>query len=69
MPGGSMPMWMPGGGGPPDIMLMVCSMPIPGGMGGIGMGGMGGMPGICRGGNARECEGSGRLCGYEVCPF
>jgi len=35
---------MPGGGGPPDIMLMACSMPIPGGMGGMGMGGMGGSP-------------------------
>lgn len=39
---------MPGGGGPPDIMLMACSMPIPGGMGGMGMGGMGGSPCIWR---------------------
>lgn len=42
-------MWMPGGGGPPGIMLIAWSMPIPGGMGGMGIGGMGGIPGTWRG--------------------
>lgn len=41
-----MPIRIPGGGGPPAIMLIAWSIPIPGGMGGMGIGGMGGMPGI-----------------------
>lgn len=50
-------MWMPGGGGPPGIMLIAWSMPIPGGMGGMGIGGMGGIPDIWRGGKTQESSG------------
>ena len=51
-----MPMWIPGGGGPPGIMLIAWSMPIPGGMGGMGMGGIGGIPGTCGGEENGRCE-------------